>query len=77
MGLFLVHFLGYSLRARLGQIWVRSHDCKNEAVYLQKKVKKSPEIVRFQDFSGGDKRDRTADLMTASCYRFVVFGVFT
>ncbi len=40
MGLFLVHFLGYSLRARLGQIWVRSHDCKNEADYLQKKVKK-------------------------------------
>ena len=26
---------------------------------------KNPEIVRFQDFSGGDKRDRTADLMTA------------
>jgi len=25
---------------------------------------------------GGDKRDRTADLMTASCYRFVIFGVF-
>ena len=26
---------------------------------------------------GGDKRDRTADLMTASCYRFVILGVFT
>ena len=25
---------------------------------------------------GGDKRDRTADLMTASCYRFVVLSVF-
>ena len=25
---------------------------------------------------GGDKRDRTADLMTASCYRFVILGVF-
>ena len=25
---------------------------------------------------GGDKRDRTADLMTASCHRFVVSGVF-
>ena len=25
---------------------------------------------------GGDKRDRTADLMTASCYRFVILGAF-
>ena len=25
---------------------------------------------------GGDKRDRTADLMTASCYRFVISRVF-
>ena len=25
---------------------------------------------------GGDKRDRTADLMTASCHRFVVLSVF-
>ena len=25
---------------------------------------------------GGDKRDRTADLMTASCYRFVISSVF-
>ena len=25
---------------------------------------------------GGDKRDRTADLMTASCYRFVILNVF-
>ena len=33
--------------------------------------------MRFQDFSGGDKRDRTADLMTASCYRFVILSVFT
>ena len=41
------------------------------------KQRKSPEIVRFQDLFGGDKRDRTADLMTASCYRFMVFGVFT
>ena len=24
---------------------------------------------------GGDKRDRTADLMTASCYRFVILSV--
>jgi len=24
---------------------------------------------------GGDKRDRTADLMTASCYRFVIWSV--
>ena len=26
---------------------------------------------------GGDKRDRTADLMTASCDRFVILSVFT
>ena len=26
---------------------------------------------------GGDKRDRTADLMTASCDRFVIFSVFS
>ena len=32
--------------------------------------------MRFQDFPGGDKRDRTADLMTASCYRFVIWSVF-
>ena len=25
---------------------------------------------------GGDKRDRTADLMTASCYRFVILSLF-
>ena len=25
---------------------------------------------------GGDKRDRTADLMTARCYRFVILSVF-
>ena len=28
-------------------------------------------------FVGGDKRDRTADLMTASCDRFVILSVFT
>ena len=32
--------------------------------------------MRFQDFSGGDKRDRSADLMTARCYRFVISGDF-
>ena len=32
--------------------------------------------MKFQDFSGGDKRDRTADLMTASCDRFVISGDF-
>ena len=26
---------------------------------------------------GGDKRDRTADLMTARCYRFVISSVFS
>ena len=33
--------------------------------------------MRFQDFFGGDKRDRTADLMTARCYRFVILSVFS
>ena len=35
--------------------------------------------ARFQtktSLFGGDKRDRTADLMTASCYRFVISGDF-
>ena len=32
--------------------------------------------MRFQDFFGGDKRDRTADLMTASCDRLVILGGF-
>ena len=32
--------------------------------------------MKFQDFFGGDKRDRTADLMTASCYRLVILGGF-
>ena len=32
--------------------------------------------MRFQDFSGGDKRDRTADLMTARWRRFVISGDF-
>ena len=36
--------------------------------------------ARFQtktSLFGGDKRDRTADLMTASCDRLVILGVFT
>ena len=36
--------------------------------------------ARFQtktSLFGGDKRDRTADLMTASCDRFVILSVFT
>ena len=49
---------------------------KMRSIICAKKQRKSPEIVRFQGFSGGDKRDRTADLMTASCHRFVVSGVF-
>ena len=39
---------------------------KMRPIIYRRKQRKSPEIVRFQDFSGGDKRDRTADLMTAS-----------
>ena len=29
-----------AFNARLGQIWVRSHDCKKAADYLREKVKK-------------------------------------
>ena len=47
------------------------------SIICGRKQRKSPEIVRFQDFSGGDKRDRTADLMTASCDLFVILSVFT
>ena len=32
---------------------------------------------RMSFLLGGDKRDRTADLMTASCYRFVILSVFS
>jgi hypothetical protein len=39
---------------------------KMRLIFRREKQRKSPEIIRFQDFSGGDKRDRTADLMTAS-----------
>ena len=39
---------------------------KKRPIICGGKQRKSPEIVRFQDLSGGDKRDRTADLMTAS-----------
>ena len=49
---------------------------KMRSITCAGKQRKSPEIVRFQDFSGGDKRDRTADLMTASCDRFVISGDF-
>ena len=34
-------------------------------------------MVRFQEFTGGDKRDRTADLMTARWRRFVISGIFS
>ena len=50
---------------------------KKRPIICGGKQRKSPEIVRFQDFSGGDKRDRTADLMTARCYRFVISSVFS
>ena len=61
-------------------VWVESGSSrmtvKIRPIICGKKQRKSPEIMRFQDFSGGDKRDRTADLMTASCDRFVISGDF-
>ena len=41
--------------------------------FLAKKEK--PVTITVTGF-GGDKRDRTADLLTASCYRFVILNVF-
>ena len=45
------------------------------ATYAQPKQKAIPYGMTF--CFGGDKRDRTADLMTASCDRFVILSVFT
>ena len=46
-------------RSRLGQ---RLGQGKQRASYRAKKCEKSPEILRFQDFSGCGDRTRTCDL---------------
>ena len=46
-------------------------------IKIRKSVEKDWKSFDFQSkLFGGDKRDRTADLMTASCYRFVISGDF-
>ena len=46
-------------------------------IKIRKSVEKDWKSFDFQSkLFGGDKRDRTADLMTASCYRFVIWSVF-
>ena len=46
-------------------------------IKIRKSVEKDWKSFDFQSkLFGGDKRDRTADLMTASCYRFVILSVF-
>ena len=52
---------------RLGSTDIQHEEHKenNSQIYLLSDKEKSPEILRFQDFFGGDKRDRTADLLNA------------
>ena len=46
-------------------------------IKIRKSVEKGWKSFDFQSkLFGGDKRDRTADLMTASCHRFVISGDF-
>ena len=46
-------------------------------IKIRKSVEKDWKSFDFQPkLFGGDKRDRTADLMTASCHRFVISGDF-
>ena len=53
---------------------IRSNHSVSRATYAQPKQKAIPYGMTF--CFGGDKRDRTADLMTASCDRFVILGAF-
>ena len=48
--------------ARCGLVVVKPQKCE---ILIKKKYRKSSEILRFRNFSGGDKRDRTADLLNA------------
>ena len=46
-------------------------------IKIRKSVEKDWKSFDLQSkLFGGDKRDRTADLMTASCHRFVISGDF-
>ena len=47
-------------------------------IKIRKSVEKDWKSFDFQSkLFGGDKRDRTADLLTARCYRFVISSVFS
>ena len=48
--------------AHCGLVVVKLQKCE---ILIKKKYRKSSEILRFRNFSGGDKRDRTADLLNA------------
>ena len=48
--------------AHCGLVVVKPQKCE---ILIKKKYRKSSEILRFRNFSGGDKRDRTADLLNA------------
>ena len=52
----------------------RSNRSISRAPHFRQNKKAIPYGMTF--CFGGDKRDRTADLMTASCDRFVVWSVF-
>ena len=53
---------------------LRGHRTTTLLTLLFTKQKRHPFGCLF--LYGGDKRDRTADLMTASCDRFVIWSVF-
>ena len=76
-----LHFLLFSaLHAKKAALLRRKNAIGRTAAFLAPRMpsqnkKAIPYGMTF--CFGGDKRDRTADLMTASCYRFVIFCVFT
>ncbi len=55
--------------SRLGNFWVKKFRPSKPRGEIQNffvcKIKKSSENRSFQNFCGGDKRDRTADLLNA------------
>ena len=58
-----VHFLGYSLFAVGVSGWVRFDPLADPLIKLPKKLRKTPEIRRFQVFFGAADQIRTGDLI--------------
>ena len=58
-----VHFMGYSLFYVWVTVWVRRLTHILTHTVSGEKVRKNPEIIRFQGFSGAAGRIRTADLI--------------